>query len=82
MFNFMIVIYTFRLLKRTRTFHFTPRTRADLPKGFPEDIPGVPYFLDNYTHPKVPNDASLAEHIASAIRDIQMQKINVLRVTS
>ena len=66
-------LYIYRLLKKTRTFLYTPRTRADLPKGFPEDIEGIPYFLDNYLHPKVSNDAPLSEHIAAAMNDIQMQ---------
>ncbi|GFR02643.1 hypothetical protein TNCT_52401 [Trichonephila clavata] len=30
---------TYELLESTRTFLFTPRTRADLPKGFPKIFP-------------------------------------------
>ncbi|GBM07037.1 Guanylate cyclase soluble subunit alpha-1 [Araneus ventricosus] len=64
---------TYELLETTRTFLFTPRTRDDLPKGFPDDIPGIPYFLDNYVHPEVPLDKSLSEHISAAIKDIEVQ---------
>ncbi|GFY75424.1 guanylate cyclase soluble subunit alpha-1 [Trichonephila inaurata madagascariensis] len=71
----MLIILTFEqkysLLESTRTFLFTPRTRADLPKGFPEDIPGIPYFLDSYVHPEVPLDKPLADHIAAAMKDVE-----------
>ncbi|KFM57577.1 Guanylate cyclase soluble subunit alpha-1, partial [Stegodyphus mimosarum] len=61
---------TFELLEKTETFLFTPRTRADLPKGFPEDIKGIPYFLESYIHPEMPLTASLSEHIAAAMKEI------------
>ncbi|CAL1265038.1 unnamed protein product [Larinioides sclopetarius] len=64
---------TYELLETTRTFLFTPRTRADLPKGFPDDIPGIPHFLDSYVHPEVPLDKPLSEHISAAIKDIELQ---------
>ncbi|KAM9770448.1 guanylate cyclase soluble subunit alpha-1 [Menidia menidia] len=37
---------THRLLKDRPEFVFVPRSRQELPANFPEDIPGVCYFLD------------------------------------
>ncbi|XP_068444846.1 guanylate cyclase soluble subunit alpha-1 [Clinocottus analis] len=37
---------THRLLKDRPEFVFVPRRRQDLPANFPEDIPGVCYFLE------------------------------------
>ncbi|XP_068616187.1 guanylate cyclase soluble subunit alpha-1-like [Brachionichthys hirsutus] len=37
---------TYRLLKDRPEFAFIPRSRHDLPANFPEDIPGVCYFLE------------------------------------
>ncbi|XP_068178477.1 guanylate cyclase soluble subunit alpha-1 [Antennarius striatus] len=37
---------TYRLLKDRPEFVFIPRSRQDLPANFPEDIPGVCYFLE------------------------------------
>ena len=45
----------------------TARTREDLPKGFPDEIPGVPYFCDGYKHPQLEASASLDHHIAKAM---------------
>ncbi|GIX92739.1 guanylate cyclase soluble subunit alpha-1 [Caerostris darwini] len=71
-----VILIIYRLLETTRTFLFTPRTREDLPKGFPEDVPGVPYFLDSYVHPEVPLEKPLSEHIAAAMKDV-MKKSNI-----
>lgn len=35
-----------RLLKDRPEFVFVPRSRQELPANFPEDIPGVCYFLE------------------------------------
>ncbi|XP_028269837.1 guanylate cyclase soluble subunit alpha-1 isoform X1 [Parambassis ranga] len=37
---------TYRLLKGRPEFVFVPRSRQELPANFPEDIPGVCYFLE------------------------------------
>ncbi|XP_034542901.1 guanylate cyclase soluble subunit alpha-1 isoform X2 [Notolabrus celidotus] len=37
---------TYRLLKDRPEFVFVPRSRQELPANFPEDIPGVCYFLE------------------------------------
>ncbi|XP_008315102.1 guanylate cyclase soluble subunit alpha-1 isoform X4 [Cynoglossus semilaevis] len=37
---------THRLLKDHQQFVFVPRSRQELPANFPEDIPGVCYFLE------------------------------------
>lgn len=39
---------TYRLLKDYPGFIFTPRSREELPPNFPDDIPGICYFLDAY----------------------------------
>ncbi|KAG8192154.1 hypothetical protein JTE90_027796 [Oedothorax gibbosus] len=64
---------TYELLKQTKTFHFTSRTREDLPKGFPEDIPGVPYFLDDYLHPDVGIEQPLKRHVAAGMKEVTVQ---------
>ena len=38
----------FRCLQSTPGFKFTARPRSALPDGFPESIPGVGYFLEEY----------------------------------
>ncbi|KAG7267544.1 hypothetical protein CRUP_005928 [Coryphaenoides rupestris] len=38
---------TYRLLKDCQGFVFIPRSRQDLPANFPDDIPGVCYFLES-----------------------------------
>lgn len=63
--NFILII--FRLLSKWEGFDLTPRTRADLPKGFPEEIPGIPYFCDGYKHPNVDAHAPLEDHINEAM---------------
>lgn len=64
--NFMFVIFS--LLRDTPGFNFTPRTREDLPPGFPENVEGVPLFLESYTHPGVPeSDIETTDHIALAL---------------
>ena len=68
--NYSVVFY--RLLKESPGFYFTPRTRADLPGGFPEDIEGVPYFMDRYEHPGVPeSDRDNVDHISLALNDFK-----------
>lgn len=37
---------SYRLLKDRPEFVFVPRSRQELPANFPEDIPGVCYFLE------------------------------------
>lgn len=62
-----------RLLTKTKTFHFTSRKREDLPKGFPDDIPGVPHFLDDYIHPDVGQEQPLKRHIAAGMKEVTVQ---------
>jgi len=39
----------YSFLSKTAGFKFTSRPREALPNGFPENIPGVGYFLDSYS---------------------------------
>ncbi|XP_033615790.1 guanylate cyclase soluble subunit alpha-1 [Fukomys damarensis] len=39
---------TYRLLKDCPGFVFTPRSREELPRNFPSEIPGICHFLDAY----------------------------------
>lgn len=39
---------TYRLLKDCPEFKFIPRSREDLPPNFPEEIPGICYFLESF----------------------------------
>ncbi|XP_047736121.1 head-specific guanylate cyclase-like [Hyalella azteca] len=54
---------TYEYLIQSPGFQFTARTRADLPKSFPEDIPGIPYFIDSYTHPDVDPCYPASQHV-------------------
>lgn len=47
-FSFMFYLCALcpRLLKDRPEFVFVPRSRQELPANFPEDIPGVCYFLE------------------------------------
>ncbi|XP_046369819.1 guanylate cyclase soluble subunit alpha-2-like [Haliotis rufescens] len=59
---------SYNLLRDTPGFNFIPRTREDLPPGFPENVEGVPLFLESYTHPGVPeSDIETTDHIALAL---------------
>jgi len=51
-------------------FTFTERSRDCLPKGFPTDIHGTCYFLDDYQHPRVKQEAHIFQHISEALNDI------------
>ncbi len=44
-------------------FQFTPRSRAELPLGFPDDIEGICYFLDKYVHPTVFESEAGVDHV-------------------
>eukprot|EP00058_Branchiostoma_floridae_P026103 XP_002611593.1 hypothetical protein BRAFLDRAFT_63759 [Branchiostoma floridae] len=39
---------TYSYLIKSKGFHFIPRSREELPEGFPSDIPGICYFLEKY----------------------------------
>lgn len=56
-----------RLIKLTPGFTFTPRSRAHLPAGFPEQIGGISYFLDDYEFPDVRGCGSAVDHVALAV---------------
>ena len=51
-------------------FKMTPRSRECLPPGFPSEIPGTCYFLDDYKHPGLDPSLHIFEHISAALSDI------------
>uniref|UniRef100_A0A8D9DXE6 guanylate cyclase n=1 Tax=Cacopsylla melanoneura TaxID=428564 RepID=A0A8D9DXE6_9HEMI len=61
---------TYECLKVIDHFSFEPRSRELLPKGFPENIPGICYFLNDYRHPRLPVDDPLEKHISPAVEDL------------
>lgn len=61
---------TYALLKDWTGFSFTERDRSCLPKGFPDDIQGTCYFLDDYKHPSVDADKHIFDHIEAAMTGI------------
>ncbi|XP_047494015.1 head-specific guanylate cyclase-like [Penaeus chinensis] len=65
---------THRLLVETPGWQFTPRQREDLPKTFPKELPGIPYFLDTYYHSSVGKESSLTEHIDSALDELGLKE--------
>ncbi|XP_059144018.1 guanylate cyclase soluble subunit alpha-1-like [Physella acuta] len=58
---------TYELLRHTPGFCFTPRTRENLPAGFPQHIPGISYFLEDYEFPDVKGCGSRVDHVALAV---------------
>lgn len=65
---------SYELLKETPGFQFSPRSRADLPNGFPEYIEGVPYFLDGYIHPEISEaDENQVDHIELALETFHIK---------
>lgn len=61
---------THRLLASWPGFQMTPRARECLPPGFPPEIPGTCYFLDDYKHPGVDSTVHIFGHISAALSDI------------
>ncbi|XP_070183385.1 guanylate cyclase soluble subunit alpha-2-like [Littorina saxatilis] len=65
---------TYDLLLTTPGFQFEPRSREHLPGGFPEHITGIPYFLEDYIHPGVPEDQrDKVDHVALALEHYKVQ---------
>lgn len=65
----------FRCLQATDGFKFTPRTREDLPSGFPSEIEDVCYFLDGYEHPDFAGcDDTELDHIGIALQELTTSK--------
>jgi hypothetical protein len=58
-----------RYLENVKGFEFTPRSREDLPQGFPEDVPGICYFLDGYTYHGVSTDKDV-DHISLGLKSL------------
>ncbi|KAL1764580.1 guanylate cyclase soluble subunit alpha-2, partial [Sigmodon hispidus] len=54
---------TYQLLKREDSFMFIPRSREELPDNFPKEIPGVCYFLELRTGPKLPKPSLSSSRI-------------------
>ncbi|XP_061164147.1 guanylate cyclase soluble subunit alpha-2-like [Saccostrea echinata] len=66
---------TYRCLQATEGFIYTPRTREDLPSGFPQEIDGVCYFLDGYEHPSFAGcDDTEFDHIDFALQELSISK--------
>ena len=61
---------THKLLSSCPGFAFTARSRDALPKGFPDEIDGVPHFLHDYKHEDCDVHADVSVHIAAAMRQI------------
>uniref|UniRef100_T1KFI7 guanylate cyclase n=2 Tax=Tetranychus urticae TaxID=32264 RepID=T1KFI7_TETUR len=68
---------TYRLLSSRPGFKFTERSRDCLPPGFPPEIPGNGYFVDDYKHSGVDAKESLAKHIGQALIDNQLTFENI-----
>ncbi|CAL1528281.1 unnamed protein product [Lymnaea stagnalis] len=58
---------TYELIRNTPGFSFTPRTRDNLPPGFPENVPGIPYFLEDYEFPDVKGCGPMVDHVSLAV---------------
>lgn len=59
----------FSYIENVEGFKFTPRSRENLPVGFPEDVPGICYFLDGYTYPGASKDKDV-DHITLALKTL------------
>lgn len=65
----------FSRIKKTEGFKLTPRTREDLPPGFPSEEEGVCYFLDGYEHPNFAGcDDTEFDHIDFALQELNITK--------
>ncbi|XP_071124790.1 guanylate cyclase soluble subunit alpha-1-like [Mytilus edulis] len=60
---------TYSYIENVDGFKFTPRSRENLPVGFPEDVPGICYFLDGYTYPGASKDKDV-DHITLALKTL------------
>ncbi|XP_074650319.1 guanylate cyclase soluble subunit alpha-2-like [Tubulanus polymorphus] len=63
------------LLANSSGFDFTMRSRDDLPVGFPDDVAGVPYFLNRYAREEQ-SDAAGADnidHILESLKQINLE---------
>ena len=57
------------LLQATPGFQYEARSKDALPTGFPENVKGIPYFLEDYLHPGVPEaERDSVDHIALAVQ--------------
>lgn len=66
---------TYGCIKDIEGFKFTPRTREDLPSGFPPEIEEVCYFLDGYEHPNFAGcDDTEFDHIDIALQELNLAK--------
>ncbi|XP_045104238.1 head-specific guanylate cyclase-like [Portunus trituberculatus] len=64
---------THRILAATPGWSFTPRDRDCLPKNFPAEEPGIPWFLDAYYFGDLPSNTSLPDHIDAAMRALSLE---------
>lgn len=64
---------THRILSSTPGWSFTPRDRDCLPKAFPAEEPGIPWFLDAYYYEGLPSTTPLPEHIDVALRTLELE---------
>ncbi|XP_033742672.1 guanylate cyclase soluble subunit alpha-2-like [Pecten maximus] len=62
---------TYTCISETAGFSYTPRTRKELPDGFPEDIDGVCYFLDDFKFPGANKDDTSVDHIALQMEEFR-----------
>ncbi|XP_066954652.1 head-specific guanylate cyclase [Macrobrachium rosenbergii] len=65
---------TYRLLSVSKGWSFTARPRECLPKSFPTEIPGCPYFLDSYCHSDLTDSVPLSEQIEKALEAIELRQ--------
>lgn len=73
--DLIIIIVCCRCIKDIEGFKFTPRTREDLPSGFPPEIEEVCYFLDGYEHPNFAGcDDTEFDHIDIALQELNLAK--------
>lgn len=73
--DLIIITVCFRCIKDIEGFKFTPRTREDLPSGFPPEIEEVCYFLDGYEHPNFAGcDDTEFDHIDIALQELNQRK--------
>ena len=67
------ILFTLRILSSSSGWSFTPRTRDCLPKTFPAEEPGIPWFLDAYYYESLPSHTPLTEHIDVALRTLELE---------
>ncbi|OWF48958.1 guanylate cyclase soluble subunit alpha-2-like [Mizuhopecten yessoensis] len=66
---------TYTCISEIEGYSYTPRTRENLPDGFPEDIEGTCYFLDDFKFPGANKEDPDVDHIALQMEEFRRKDV-------